>query len=375
MSLKNNINFKEGVFRRLMADAKITMDDLLSQAGDNVKQLTVGETVDGTVLSVKKHEILIDLGPLGVGLVPRREVSLSKNYNVGDSVIASVIDTELEDGYSLLSLRKAAKDRGWDEVMAKLESGEIITVVPYDANRGGLLVEYEGIRGFLPVSQLSAEHYPRVGSSDKDEILQRLNSLVKKDIKARILDADRKANKLIFSEKEAVKEGLAERFQKLTIGDTVTGVVTGVVDFGVFVNVEGIEGLIHISEISWERVNNPSDYVKVGQTIEAKIIAIDKERLSLSMKQLTKDPWLDEVEQFKPGEKVEGTVTRITPFGAFVQLSPAVEALVHVSELGGDGTDPEKVFTLNERKEFTVLDIDKENRKISLSLGKSSKKK
>lgn len=375
MSLKNNINFKEGVFRRLMADAKITMDDLLAQAGDNVKQLTVGETVDGTVLSVKKHEILIDLGPLGVGLVPRREVSLSKNYNVGDSVIASVIDAELEDGYSLLSLRKAAKDRGWDEVMAKLESGEIITVVPYDANRGGLLVEYEGIRGFLPVSQLSAEHYPRVGSSDKDEILQRLNSLVKKDIKARILDADRKANKLIFSEKEAVKEGLAERFQKLAIGDTVTGVVTGVVDFGVFVNVEGIEGLIHISEISWERVNNPSDYVKVGQTIEAKIIAIDKERLSLSMKQLTKDPWLDEVEQFKPGEKVEGTVTRITPFGAFVQLSPAVEALVHVSELGGDGTDPEKVFTLNERKEFTVLDIDKENRKISLSLGKSSKKK
>lgn len=375
MSLKNNINFKEGVFRRLMADAKITMDDLLAQAGDSVKQLTVGETVDGTVLSVKKHEILIDLGPLGVGLVPRREVSLSKNYNVGDSVIASVIDTELEDGYSLLSLRKAAKDRGWDEVMAKLESGEIITVVPYDANRGGLLVEYEGIRGFLPVSQLSAEHYPRVGSSDKDEILQRLNSLVKRDIKARILDADRKANKLIFSEKEAVKEGLAERFQKLAIGDTVTGVVTGVVDFGVFVNVEGIEGLIHISEISWERVNNPSDYVKVGQTIESKIIAIDKERLSLSMKQLTKDPWLDEVEQFKPGEKVEGTVTRITPFGAFVQLSPAVEALVHVSELGGDGTDPEKVFTLNERKEFTVLDIDKENRKISLSLGKSSKKK
>ena len=226
----------------------------------------------------------------------------------------------------------------------------------------------------MPVSQLSAEHYPRVGSSDKDEILQRLNTLVNKDIKVRILDADRKTNKLIFSEKEAVKEGLAERFQKMAIGDTVEGVVTGVVDFGVFVNVEGIEGLIHISEISWERVNNPADYVKVGQTVKAKIIAIDKERLSLSMKQLTKDPWLDEVEQFKPGDKVEGTVTRITPFGAFVQLSPAVEALVHVSELGGDGTDPEKVFTLNERKEFTVLDIDKENRKISLSLGKSKKK-
>lgn len=357
-----------------MASAKITMDDLLAQAGDNIKQIAAGDMVNGTVLSVRKHEVLIDLGPLGVGLVPRREVGFSKNYAVGDEVVASVVDSELDNGYSLLSLRKAAKDRGWDEVFAKLETGEIITVVPYDANRGGMLVEYEGIRGFLPVSQLSAEHYPRVGSSDKDEILQRLNTLVNKDIKVRILDADRKTNKLIFSEKEAVKEGLAERFQKMAIGDTVEGVVTGVVDFGVFVNVEGIEGLIHISEISWERVNNPADYVKVGQTVKAKIIAIDKERLSLSMKQLTKDPWLDEVEQFKPGDKVEGTVTRITPFGAFVQLSPAVEALVHVSELGGDGTDPEKVFTLNERKEFTVLDIDKENRKISLSLGKSKKK-
>lgn len=349
------------------------MDDLLASAGDTIKQLIVGEVVHGTVLSVKKHEILIDLGPLGVGLVPRREVGFSKNYEEGDEVTASVVYTELDNGYSLLSLRKAAKDRGWDDVIEKLEAGDVITITPYDANRGGLLVEYEGVRGFLPVSQLSAEHYPRVGSSDKDEILQRLNALVNKELHVRILDADRKANKLIFSEKEAVKEGLAERFSKLTIGDTVTGVVTGVVDFGVFVNVEGIEGLIHISEISWERVNNPSDYVKVGQTVEAKIIAIDKERLSLSIKQLTKDPWLDEVEQFKPGDSVEGTVTRITPFGAFVQLSPSVEALVHVSELGGDGTDPEKVFTLNERKDFTILEIDKDNRKISLSL--SDKKK
>jgi RNA binding S1 domain protein len=352
----------------------LTMDDLLAQASDSVKQLTAGEVVHGIILSIKKHEVLIDLGPLGVGLVPRREVSMSNNYAEGDEVTASVVEVELDNGYSLLSMRKAARDRGWDEVAAKLESGEIVTVTPYDANRGGLLAEYEGVRGFLPVSQLSAEHYPRVGSSDKDEILQRLNVLVNKEIRVRILDADRKANKLIFSEKEAIKEGLAERFEKLSVGDTVKGIVTGVVDFGVFVNVEGIEGLIHISEISWERVNNPSDYVKVGQTVEAKIIAIDKERLSLSMKQLTKDPWLDEVEQFKSGEDVEGTVTRITPFGAFVQLSPAVEALVHVSELGGDGTDPEKVFTLNERKTFTVLEIDKDNRKISLSLAGGKKK-
>ena len=354
--------------------AAITMDDLLAGADASVKQLTAGEVIVGTILSIRKHEVLLDLGAQGIGLVPRREVGYSRALNIGDEVTASIVDPELDNGYALLALRKAAKDRVWDEVAAKMESGEIIEVSPYDANRGGLLVEYDGVRGFLPVSQLSAEHYPRVGSSDKDEILQRLNVLIGQTLKVRILDCDRKANKLIFSEKEAIKDGLSARFEKLTIGDTVQGIVTGVVDFGVFVNVEGIEGLVHISEISWERVNNPSDYVKVGQTIDAKIIAIDKDRLSLSIKQLSEDPWLHEVEQFKTGDKVEGTVTRITPFGAFVQISPAVEALVHVSELGGDDSDPEKVFTLNERKEFVVLDIEKESRKISLSLNASAKK-
>jgi len=353
-----------------------TMDELLAKDDDGAKQLTQGDSVNGTVLSIRKHEVLIDLGAQGVGLVPRREVGFYRNLNIGDEINASVVDTELENGYSLLSLRKAAKDRGWDDIVAKMESSEILEVSPYDANRGGLLVEYDGVRGFLPVSQLSAEHYPRVGSSDKDEILQRLNSLIGQKLTVRVLDCDRKANKLIFSEKEAIKDGLAERFEKLTIGDSVEGVVTGVVDFGAFVNVDGIEGLVHISEISWERVSNPSDYVKVGDNIKAKIIAIDKDRLSLSIKQLSEDPWMKEVDQFKPGDKVEGTITRITPFGAFVQISPAVEALVHVSELGGDdNVDPEKVFTLNERKEFVVLDLDKENRKISLKLPNTKSKK
>jgi len=359
-----------------MAKTAVNMDELLAGQGEGVKQLAQGESIVGKVLSIKKHEVLVDLGAQGVGVVPRREMGFYKSLNVGDEVTASVVETELENGCSLLSLRKAVKDRGWDEVISTMESGAPIEVSPYDANRGGLLVEYDGVRGFLPVSQLSAEHYPRVGSSDKDEILQRLNSLIGKKLTVRILDCDRKLNKLIFSEKEAIKDGLAARFEKLAIGDTVKGVVTGVVDFGVFVNVDGIEGLVHISEISWERVNNPNDYVKVGETIETKIIAIDKDRLSLSIKQLTEDPWMTEVDQFKPGEPVEGTITRITPFGAFVQISPAVEALVHVSELGGgDEVDPEKVFTLNERKEFVVLEIEKENRKISLSLPGKTKAK
>ena len=352
-----------------MAKAAITMDDLLSE--ENLGNLSTGETINGKVLTLKKHEALIDLGDHGVGLVPRREIGFNRNLKEGDEVTASVIEPELDSGYSLLSLRKAAKDRGWDDVIEAKEAAKILELKPYDANRGGLLIEFEGVRGFLPVSQLSAEHYPRVGSSDKDEILQRLNALAQETLKVVIMDADRKTNKLIFSEKEAVRDGLAERFEKLTIGDKVSGVVTGVVDFGVFVNVDGIEGLIHISEISWERVNDPKEYVKIGQEIEAKIIAIDKDRLSLSMKQLSEDPWLSEVDKFKKSDKVEGTVTRITPFGAFVQISPAVEALIHVSELGKENDiDPEKVFKLNERKKFIVLEVDKENRKISLGLAK-----
>lgn len=351
----------------------ITMDDLL--AGESAGALAPGDTIEGTVLSLKKHEALVDLGAQGVGMVPRREIGFNRNLKEGDAVTASVVEPELDNGYSLLSLRKAAKDKGWDDVIVAKEAATILDLKPYDANRGGLLIEFEGVRGFLPVSQLSAEHYPRVGSSDKDEILQRLNALTEQTMKVCVLDADRKANKLIFSEKEAIKDGLAARFERLTIGDTIDGVVTGVVDFGVFVNVEGIEGLIHISEISWERVSNPSDYVKIGQTIQAKIIAIDKDRLSLSMKQLSEDPWLSEVEKFKKGDKVEGTVTRITPFGAFIQISPAVEALIHVSELGKEDADPEKVFKLNERKEFIVLEVDKENRKISLGLKAATKKK
>lgn len=345
----------------------ITMDELLAE--HDVKQLKTGDVVEGSITSVRKHEVWIDLGANGVGVVMRREIGPGQQLVEGASVTTSVVDPELEEGYALLSMRRAAKDRGWDELQQLFDNQEIVEISPYDANRGGLLVELEGIRGFLPVSQLAAGHYPRVSGADKDEILQKLNQLTNKQLRVRILDLSRKDNKLIFSEKEAVKDDMQARFSELKVGDVVEGVVTGVIDFGAFVNVEGIEGLIHISEISWERVEDPRDYVKTGQVIKAKIIAIDKDRLSLSLKQMSEDPWLNEVKEFKKGSMVEGKVTRITPFGAFVQLSSAVEALVHVSEMSDDeSVDPEKIFQLNETKKFKVLDIDTEGRKIALSL-------
>ncbi len=350
-----------------MSKSALTMDELL--ASSEITQLKTGDVVEGVVSTVHKHEVWVDLGPNGVGVVMRREIGHGQKLEPGQTIMTSVVDPEMDEGYALLSMRRAAKDRGWDELQTLFDKQEIVEITPYDANRGGLLVELEGIRGFLPVSQLAAGHYPRVSGADKDEILQKLNQLTNQTIRVRILDISRKDNKLIFSEKEAVKDDMQARFSELKVGDKVEGVVTGVIDFGAFVNVEGIEGLIHISEISWERVEDPRDYVKTGQTVEAKIIGIDKDRLSLSLKQMQEDPWLQEVKAFKKGSVVEGKVTRITPFGAFVQLSSAVEALVHVSEMSDEeGIDPEKIFQLNETKKFKVLDIDTEGRKIALSL-------
>src|SRR5687768_625933 len=199
----------------------------------------------------------------------RREMAHGQQLEIGQRVTSSVAEPELEEGFALLSVKRAAKDRGWDEVQRIFDAGEVIEITAYDANRGGLLVELEGIRGFMPVSQLSAGHYPRVSGADKDEILQKLNALVSQQLKVRILDVSRKENKLIFSEKEALKDGIQEMFSKLKVGDEVDGVITGVIDFGAFVNVDGIEGLIHISEISWERVEDPRDYVKTGDQVKA----------------------------------------------------------------------------------------------------------
>src|SRR3984957_15871099 len=297
-----------------MSNNTITMDELLAQ--HEVKGLEVGDVLEGTITSVKKHEVWVDLGPKGIGVVMRREIGYGSQLEEGQQVTVSVIDPEMEEGYALLSMKRAAKDRGWDELQRIFDASEVIEVTAYDANRGGLLVELEGIRGFLPVSQLAAGHYPRVLGADKDEILQKLNQLNNKTLRVRVIDISRKDNKLIFSEKEAVKDSMQERFSKLKVGDVVEGVVTGVIDFGAFVNVDGIEGLIHISEISWERVEDPRNYIKVGQEVKAKIIAIDKDRLSLSLKQMTEDPWLHEVKSFKKGDIVDGKVTRITLFGA-----------------------------------------------------------
>lgn len=355
--------------------ANITMADLLDQ--QPIKSLVAGDIVDGTVISAEKHELWLDLGVNGTGLVIGRELEQgAEGAQLGDTVSASVLEPETPEGYAILSLKKVAKEKGWEMLEERFKTGEVFGIVPFDANKGGLLIEIEGVRGFLPVSQLSAENYPRVSGADKDEILHRLNSLVSRTLMVRILDLDRKQNKLIVSEKAAHREMTEDKLANFKVGDKIKGIVTGVVDFGIFVNVDGIEGLVHISEIAWDRVDSPAKYVKVGQEIEAVIIAIDQDKLSLSMKQLTEDPWSKESAQYKVGDEVEGKVTRITPFGAFVQVTPVIEALVHISELADEHVaDPANHVKLGETKKFRIIAIDPAAHKLSLSLKQGDTKK
>ncbi len=357
-----------------MTNNQPDMAELLKSV--DIAPLQKNDTVEGSIISLDKHEVWLDLGPQGTGLVVGRELEqATKELKAGDTMSATVIEAESPEGYPILSLRKVAREKGWEVLEDHYKTKESFGIVPFDANKGGLLIEVEGVRGFLPVSQLSAENYPRVTGADKDEILHRLNQLIGRTLMVRILDLDRSANKLIVSEKEAQREFTEGKILNLKVGEEVDGIVTGVVDFGVFVNVEGVEGLVHISEIAWDRVDNPSKYVKVGQTIKALIIAIDQDKLSLSMKQLTKDPWAQEVSKFKQGDLIEGTITRITPFGAFVQITPVTEALVHISELSDEHVaDPNTLVKVGEKKKFKIIAIDTEQHKLSLSLKQDTSK-
>ena len=320
--------------------ATITMDDLLKDV--ELARIDVSDIIEGKVISIQKHEIWLDIGHLGVGIVSRRELVSGNELEVGQTVNASVIQPETKQGHALLSLRRVMKDKSWEEIQKIYDNNQIVSVTGYDANRGGLLVELEGIRGFLPISQLSINNYPRVSSADKEEVVAKLNQLIGQSIKVCILDLNRKENKLIFSEKEALKETISEQLKQLAVGEVVEGLVTGVIDFGAFVNINGIEGLIHISEISWGRVEDPHKHIKVGEKLKVKIIAIDNERIALSLKQMSVDPWEKEVEGFQEGSEVEGVITRVTPYGAFVRLNSVVEALLYLFGEDDGKADKEK---------------------------------
>jgi small subunit ribosomal protein S1 len=276
---------------------------------------------------------------------------------------------ENEEGYIELSLRGASKELTWEVLKQKKEKGEFLIVKILGANKGGLLTEVSGIPAFLPVSQLLPEHYPRVERAEASKILTALQKFIGKELKIKIFDLDPREEKLILSEKIQEVEKIKEILKNYKIGQVVEGEITGITDFGAFMKFgpKNLEGLIHISELDWKLIENPSEIVKVGEKVKAKIIEISDDKISLSLRALKKDPWKDIEKKYKKGDVVPGKVTKFNPFGAFVQITPKIQGLCHVSEFGTKAK-MEEILKINKKYNFQILSIDPAEHRMSLKL-------
>jgi small subunit ribosomal protein S1 len=349
-----------------------TMEELVN-SGIEIRVLKAGDMVEGALLSVGKNEVYVDLEGYGVGVVRGRELyddeATLSALKPGDKIFVSVVEGENKEGIVELSLRQAGQERVWQTLKEKMESKEVVRTKILEANKGGLMVEINNVMGFLPVSQLSLEHYPRVEDGDKNRILGVLQSYAGQLFDVQIITADSAEEKLIVSEKAVFEKEMENKLGALKIGMVVEGMITGVVDFGAFVKFGELEGLVHISELAWQRIENPKDIVKVGQKVTAKVISIDKGRVSLSIKQLQEDPWLEAVKKYQIGQSISGKVTKVMPFGVFVELDKDIQGLAHLMELSHDAVkNPEDILKPGEEKEFKIISIEPAEHRLGLSL-------
>jgi small subunit ribosomal protein S1 len=329
--------------------------------------------VKGKVISLKKNKIVVDLNGVAVGIASGKDthdsVRTIDNLKEGDEITAVVIGDENSDGMVVLSLRKASQAAAWDRFEEVYKSGAIIEVVINEANKGGLLLDIDGIKGFIPVSQLAPMHYPRVEGADSSQILTRLQKLISKKLLVKVINVDRATGKMILSEKAAIESDTVAALKQLQPGDVVRGKVSGVVKFGIFVTFNGLEGLVHISEIAWGHVSDPHQYAKVGDEVEVEVIGIEGEKLSLSMKRLTHDPWEEIAVKYPIGSTVKGKINRFSQFGAFVQLQDDINGLIHLSEIADTKVEnPADFLEIGQEVQAQVINIDRDEHRIGLSL-------
>ncbi len=298
---------------------------------------TLGDLVEGPIIKVEKSRVYVDLKPFGTGVIYGREYlnarDVLKKVNIGDTISAKVVDTENKNGYFELSLKEARQALIWSEAEQAINNKTVFEVLVKDANKGGLILEWQGIAGFLPASQLKTEHYPRVEDGDKDRILEELRKLVGVKLAVSIITADAKEGKLIFSEKDPERKEKEKIIDRYTVGDEIEGTVTGMVDFGAFVKIEeGLEGLVHISEVDWGLVENLRALFKVGDHVRVKIIEIKDGKISLSIKALKENPWRAAAEKYHKGDLVKGIIIKHNKHGALASIEEGVAGLVHISE-------------------------------------------
>ncbi|MBN1778665.1 MAG: S1 RNA-binding domain-containing protein [Candidatus Buchananbacteria bacterium] len=362
------------VVKTNLEDKPTTEFGKLLAEGDFIHVPKAGDLVKGIIIDISRSEIRVDIDGLTTGVIRGREFydesDDSNDIKVGDEVEATVIELENENGEMELSLRFAGHQKAWGNLQELKDKGEIIQVDVTDANKGGLLVKLGKIAGFLPVSQLMPEHYPRVQGGDKNKILDRLKSYIGEKFDVKIFDLDEKEDKLIVSEKTAWEEKQKDVLDQYKVGDTVEGKVTAVTDFGVFVEFgENLEGLIHISELAWQRIDNPSDFVHVGEKIKAEIINVEGSKIFLSTKKLKDDPWKNVEKKYQVGQTVTGKVLKINPFGLFVELDPDIHGLAHISELSDKQVnDPNTIAKIGDDVEFKVISIEPKDHRLGLSI-------
>jgi len=358
-----------------MSDTKTVTVDLKTLLADKdwLKIPKVGDVVKGRIISMSKNEIRIDIEGYKTGVVRGRELFAEANeyagLKVGDEVEATVIDMENELGEVELSFRYAGQQKAWETLRKLMETGELIDAKIIEANKGGLLARVNHVNGFLPVSQLSPDNYPRVSGGDKIKILEKLKSFVGTSMKVKVIDVNEREEKLIVSEKAVWEEAQKGVLDKYKVGDTVEGVITAIADFGVFVKFDNLEGLVHISEIAWQRIDHPRDLVKVGDSVKAEIIGIEGSKLFLSMKKLIQDPWKNVGEKYKVGDLVEGKILKVNPFGFFVELDKDIHGLAHISELSKKPVkNVAEIGKIGDTMKFKIVSIEPEQHRLGLSL-------
>ena len=348
------------------------MDELLKNASDFVLPAP-GVLVEGVVTATWKNKILVDLGGVATGIIAGQETQDSTgtidSIQIGDGISAYVLEAENEDGLVVLSLRKASQQKTWGKFEKAYETAEAITVTAHEANKGGLLLNIDGIKGFIPVSQLAPLHYPRVNGADSARILARLQKLIGIPLLVKIINLDKDGGKLILSERAAEEEERKKAMGKLEVGQKVMGRISGIVNFGIFVTFGGLEGLVHISEIAWGHVKDPNDYGKLGDEVEVLVIGKDSDKISLSMKRLVPDPWIEATKKYKVGTIIEGEVNRITPFGAFVKLDNEINGLIHVSEISDQNVaDAAEVLKVGDKIKAKIIAIEPDEHRVGLSI-------
>lgn len=333
-----------------------------------------GDVVKCKIISIDKGEVHVDIEGLTVGVVRGRELfAESKEYTdlkVGNEVEATVLDLENENGEMELSFRIAGYQRAWNNVKKWMQDNITIKAKVLAANKGGLMMQVEGLGGFMPVSQLNPDHYPRVMGGDKNRILEKLRELMNKELEVKVIDVNEKEEKLIVSEKAVWEDTQKAVLESYKVGDTVEGEISALTSFGAFVKFgQDLEGLVHISEIAWQRIDHPKDILKVGDKVKAQIIQLDRSKIYLSIKRLVDDPWKSVKDKYKVGDKVEGKILKIEPFGLMVALDKDIHGLAHISELADEGiSNLNDKFKIGQTTDFEIVSLEPPEHRLGLRL-------